>query len=81
MQTFTGYQYLLIDIANQYGHDKMLFEDRIQWATEHLQELETLSDRAECQPLYIKAVMALRKAQKGIPTGHLVGFDAVCSGK
>ena len=80
MQTFTGYQYLLIDIANQYGHDKMLFEDRIQWATDHLQELETLSDKAECQPLYKKAVMALRKAQKGIPTGHLVGFDAVCSG-
>lgn len=80
MQTFTGYQYLLIDIANQYGHDKMLFEERIQWATDHLQELETLSDKAECQPLYKKAVMALRKAQKGIPTGHLVGFDAVCSG-
>lgn len=80
MKTFTGYQYLLIDIANQYGHDKMLFEDRIQWATDHLQELETLTDKAECQPLYKKAVMALRKAQQGIPTGHLVGFDAVCSG-
>lgn len=80
MTPFTGYQYLLIDIANQYGHDKMLFEDRIQWATDHLQELESLSDKAECQPLYKKAVMALRKAQQGIPTGHLVGFDAVCSG-
>lgn len=80
MQTFSGYNYLLIDIANQYGHDKLLFEERIQWATDHLQELETLSDKAECQPLYKKAVMALRKAQQGIPTGHLVGFDAVCSG-
>lgn len=58
----------------------MLFEERIQWATEHLDELESLADEAECQPLYLKAVMALRKAQKGIPTGHLVELDACCSG-
>ena len=80
MKSFTGYEYLLIDIANNFGLDKMLFEERIQWATEHLDELESLADKAECQPLYLKAVMALRKAQKGIPTGHLVGFDACCSG-
>ena len=80
MQHFTGYQYLLIDIANAFGLDKMLFEERIQWATEHLGELESLADKAETKPLYLKAVQALRKAQKGIPSGHLVGFDACCSG-
>jgi hypothetical protein len=32
------------------------------------------------RPLYIKAVMAIRKAQKGIPTGHMVGCDASASG-
>jgi len=80
MKTFTGYQYLLIDIANQFGLDKKLFEERIQWATEHLDELESFTTKADKPALYIKAVMALRKAQKGIPTGHRVGFDAVCSG-
>jgi len=80
MQTFTGYEYLLIDIANQFGLDKKLFEERIQWATEHLDELESFTTKADKPALYIKAVMALRKAQKGIPTGHRVGFDAVCSG-
>ena len=30
--------------------------------------------------MYLKAVAAVRKAQAGTPTGHLVGFDAVCSG-
>lgn len=80
MQTFSGWEYLCIDVCNQYGGDKLLFEERIQWTTDHLEELETLSDKAECQPLYKKAVMALRKAQKGIPTGHRVGLDAVCSG-
>lgn len=80
MQTFTGWQYLLIDVANQYGHDKLLFEERIQWAEENLDQLESLVDQAETKPLYMKAVQAIRVAQKGIPTGHLVGFDACCSG-
>lgn len=80
MQTFSGWEYLLIDAANQFGLDKLLFEERIQWATANLNSLETQADKAETKPLYLKAVMAIRKAQKGLPTGHLVGFDAVCSG-
>lgn len=80
MQLFTGWQYLLIDLANQFGKDKELFEARIQWAEEHLHELESLADQADKKPLYLKAVQAIRKAQQGIPTGHMVGFDASCSG-
>lgn len=80
MTPFTGWQYLLIDVANQYGHDKMLFEERIAWAEQHLDRLESLVDQAETKPLYMKGVQAIRKAQKGIATGHLVGFDACCSG-
>jgi DNA-directed RNA polymerase len=80
MKQFSAWQYLLIDVSNNFGLDKLLFEERIQWAQDHLQELESLSDKAESQPLYKKAVMALRKAQKGIPTGHLVALDACCSG-
>lgn len=80
MKRYSGYQWLLIDIANQYGHDKLLFEDRIKWTTEHINELESLAEGAESKPLYLKAVMALRKALQGIPTGHLVGVDATCSG-
>lgn len=80
MKTYTGFQYLFIDVAGQYGLDKLLFEDRIQWATDNLDILESLVDTAETKPLYMKAVQAIRKAQKGIPTGHLVGLDACCSG-
>jgi hypothetical protein len=80
MTFYTGWQYLLIDAATQFGHDKMLFEDRIQWAEDHLHELESLADQAETKPLYMKAVMAIRKAQQGSPTGHLVGVDGCCSG-
>lgn len=80
MKRYTGWKYLLIDLANQFGHDKLLFEERIQWAKDNLNNLEQLADQAETKPLYIKAVMAIRKAQKGQPTGHLVGLDACCSG-
>ena len=80
MQMFTGWEALLIDVANQYGKDKLLFEERIQWATDNLNKLEALASEAETKPLYMKAVMAVRKAQQGIPSGHLVGFDGVCSG-
>ena len=80
MQMFTGWEALLIDVANQYGKDKLLFEERIQWATDNLNKLESLASEAETKPLYMKAVMAVRKAQQGLPSGHLVGFDGVCSG-
>lgn len=80
MQTFTGWQYLLIDLANQFGLDKEVFEKRIAWAESNLHCLEDLEDQAETQPLYMKAVRAIRKAQQGLPMGHVIGFDACCSG-
>lgn len=82
MIRFTGWEYLLIDAANAYGLDKANFEARIQWATENLDTLEAFAEEIgpKERPLFIKACMAIRKAQKGQPTGHLVGFDAVCSG-
>lgn len=80
MKVFTGWEYLLIDCANHFGLDKLLFEERIDWATTNLPHLEALWDKAEAQPLFIKSVMAIRRAQRGEPIGHLVHFDAVCSG-
>lgn len=83
MKSFTGWEYLLIDVANHWGLDKELFETRIQWATDNLDSLESLAEeRGQWKdlPMYRKAVMAIRRAQRGEPIGHLVGFDAVCSG-
>lgn len=80
MQEFTGFEYLLIDVANQFGLDKKLFGERIQWARDNMDVLESLVNDADTPALYLKACQAIRKAQQGIPTGHLVGFDAVCSG-
>lgn len=80
MELFTGWQYLLIDAANNFGLDKELFGPRIQWAESNLDNLEAIAKDADNFPRFMKSVMAIRKAQRGLPTGHLVGFDACCSG-
>lgn len=80
MEKFSGWEYLLIDVCNQWGGDKWTFDIRIKWATDNLHQLELLANDAETKPLYMKAVQAIRKAQAGLPTGHLVELDACCSG-
>jgi len=82
LKTYNGWQWLLIDAANQRGFDKLTFEQRIQWTTDCLNELEArqVDVPTKTLPLYIKAVMAIRKAQQGIPTGHIVAVDSICSG-
>ena len=73
MELFTAWEYLLIDAANNYGLDKKLFGERIQWATDNLDHLEELAvgEQWKERPLYLKAVKAIRKAQAGLPTGHM----------
>lgn len=80
MQTFTGFEYLAIDLANHRGMDKDLFEDRIQWVYDNMDHLEDFADTAETPELYKKATMAIRRAQLGQSIGHIVHFDACCSG-
>lgn len=80
MQFFTGFEYLCIDLANAFGLDKLLFPERIQWVRDNMSNLEALADQAETKSLYVKALLAIRKAQQGIPTGHMVGVDGCCSG-
>jgi hypothetical protein len=84
MREFTGFEYLLIDCANNHhsGLDKKTFDERLAWANSHLDALELEAEGRQWKerPLYLKACQAIRKAQQGLPTGHLVGFDAVCSG-
>lgn len=79
---YTPIQYIAIDIANQYGSnlDKETYETRIAWVKTNIDKLEELQPQAEETFLYKKAVKALRDAQDGIPTGHVVGLDSASSG-
>lgn len=79
-QHYQPIEYICIDIANNFGLDKELFEVRVQWVKDHLHELESLADQADEKELYLKAVHALRLSIAGKPNGHLVALDATCSG-
>lgn len=80
MQTFSGTQYLKIDIANCYGLDKESWDDRIAWVDQFEPVLETMDNHADAPILYRKAVRALRTVQAGAPTNHIMGLDATASG-
>ena len=76
----SGKRWLKIDIANHYGLDKELWEDRVKFVDENDSVLEALMDKADEPLLYIQAVQAYRKAQRGLPTGYIVRLDATASG-
>jgi DNA-directed RNA polymerase len=80
MQTFTGREYLLIDIANCFGLDRTLWDERIQWAEDNHPALEYLDVDAKHPILYRKAVRALRVVDRNEPTNHIMGLDATASG-
>jgi len=80
MQKFTGLQYLKIDIASNFGLDKMDWDDRIAWVDEHEESLEAMLPQAAEPALYHAGVQAYRKTQKSQPTGYPISLDAASSG-
>ena len=80
MQLFSGIEYLKIDIANHFGLDKKLWNQRIDWFDFNEHHLEELVEKADEPYLMAKAVMAYRDTMKGIPTGHNMYLDATASG-
>ena len=69
---------LAIDIANAFGKDKKVFETRIQWVKDNLDNLESFKSEADEPLLYVKAVAS--DTQAGLPVGHMVELDATTSG-
>lgn len=80
MQTFTGLEYLQIDIASNFGLDKKSWDERIAWAKANEDQLESLLKQAEEPALYFAGVQAYRQVQKGNPIGYPISLDATASG-
>lgn len=80
MQRFTARQYLAIDIANNFGLDKLTWDERLDWFQRHEAALESYVSTAETPALYHAGVQAYRAVQRGEPIGYPVSFDATSSG-
>lgn len=81
MQTFTAFEYLLMDAAEAFGMDKAAFDYRIGWAERCLRSGKWPEDRKAKKPmLYRKALMAIEQARRGEAVHHMVGKDSCSSG-
>lgn len=80
IETISPLQWLAIDVANNYGLDKQMFKDRIEWVKQNLFALESFADTAKRPIAYGKAVNALREACQNKVSFHPVGLDASSSG-
>lgn len=81
MKTFSPFEYVLISIANAAGHDKLTFEERIQWCVDQGANLYGLMADAEDQELYMRGILELQRIKAGQnQSQYMVGFDACSSG-
>lgn len=80
MQTFTGIQYLKIDIASNYGLDKSTWDERIDWFDKHETQLAELVNSAAEPALYFASLQAYEAAKSGAPSGYPISLDATSSG-
>lgn len=80
MQTFTGIEYLKIDIANSFGLDKEIWETRLNWFDQNEHQLERLVNQADEPAMFYAGVQAYRDVQAGKPIGYMASLDATSSG-
>lgn len=80
MQKFSAFQYIKLDIANSFGLDKDLFEERLGWFEQNKMQLASLVDSADEPAQFYAGTLAYEDTKAGKPTGYLVGMDATASG-
>jgi DNA-directed RNA polymerase len=80
MQTFTGIEYVKIDLANKFGLDRLKWQERIWWVNDHKPDMPLLASKAKHETSFTKALRALKQAENGIQSNHIMGLDATASG-
>lgn len=79
-QQFTGLQYLKIDIANNWGLDKLKWDERIEWFDKNESQLDTLVSKADSPALFYAGVQAWKAHKAGQPSGYPISLDGCSSG-
>lgn len=79
-QTFTPREYLMIDIANSFGLDKLNWDDRIQWFKDHEDSMGEMIHKADEPALFYAGCKAYNDAINGVPSGYMISLDATSSG-
>ena len=80
MQTFTGQQYLKMDIAGSFGLDKEDWDVRLDWFHTNEGNLDHLTNKAETPALFYAGVQAWKDVSQGKPSGFPISLDATSSG-
>ncbi|WVI66506.1 RNA polymerase [Vibrio phage pVco-7] len=81
MKTFTPIEYICIHIANSFGKDKLLFEERIEWVKQNGKVLRKLAGQADDKAQYLRGVLELERILNGQRTTNMpIGLDATASG-
>ena len=91
-QLFTAIDYLLIDVMNNMGFDKLSYQDRLlkakeffaeqdldKWSNEKIKQF-LLANNADEPVLAFAGIKALQDFLWNRPSGYMVSFDAVASG-
>ena len=90
---FTGAQWSLIDLANNYGLDKKEFDERLDWGRSLLTDIKSckglmdlsakfnaLIKKADEPELFTASLLNVWDICNGNPTGHYIELDTASSG-
>jgi hypothetical protein len=79
-QSFTGREYLKIDIAGSFGLDKLTWDERIDWFDKNETQLHSLITKADEPALFYAGILAWEASVSNKPSGYPISLDATCSG-
>lgn len=80
MKVFSSKEYLKIDIANNFGLDKLNWEDRLDWFDQNESRLLQLVPKAKTPALFYAGAKAWEAVKRNEPIGYPISLDATASG-